>query len=135
MSEIGEFREEFNEFVQEVRQGFKFFNQQFEQIDKRFEQIDKRFEHVDQRFDRLEQRMDANDKQHEAMIRRLDNLEKESVLIYSTMGELHQESMNRMDKQDNRFDRIESHLKEKWNNPDVLIRLKAVEEVVANHFQ
>ena len=128
MSEIGEFREEFNEFVQEVRQGFKFINQQFEQIDKRFE-------HVDQRFDRLEQRMDANDKQHEAMIRRLDNLEKESVLIYSTMGELHQESMNRMDKQDNRFDRIESHLKEKWNNPDVLIRLKAVEEVVANHFQ
>lgn len=128
MSEIGEFREEFNEFVQEVRQGFKFFNQQFEQIAKRFEQ-------VDQRFDRLEQRMDANDKHHEAMIRRLDNLEKESVLIYSTMGELHQESMNRMDKQDNRFDRIESHLKEKWNNPDVLIRLKAVEEVVANHFQ
>ena len=121
MSEIGEFREEFNEFVQEVRQGFKFINQQFEQIAKR--------------FDRLEQRMDANDKQHEAMIRRLDNLEKESVLIYSTMGELHQESMNRMDKQDNRFDRIESHLKEKWNNPDVLIRLKAVEEVVANHFQ
>ena len=114
MSEIGEFREEFNEFVQEVRQGFKFINQW---------------------FDRLEQRMDANDKQHEATIRRLDNLEKESVLIYSTMGELHQESMNRMDKQDNRFDRIESHLKEKWNNPDVLIRLKAVEEVVANHFQ
>ena len=128
MSEIGEFREEFNEFVQEVRQGFKFINQQFEQIDKRFE-------HVDQRFDRLEQRMDANDKQHEATIRRLDNLEKESVLIYSTMGELHQESMKRLDKQDNRFERLESQLREKWNNPDVLIRLKAVEEVVANHFQ
>lgn len=114
MSEIGEFREEFNEFVQEVRQGFKFINQ---------------------RFDRLEQRMDANDKQHEATIRRLDNLEKESVLIYSTMGELHQESMKRLDKQDNRFERLESQLREKWNNPDVLIRLKAVEEVVANHFQ
>ena len=56
LSELREFRAEFDASRLEVNSRFEQVDSRFEQVDSRFEQVDSRFEQVDSRFEQMDQR-------------------------------------------------------------------------------
>ena len=56
LSELRDFRGEFDTFCLRNDEQFENVNERFEKVDERFEKVDERFEKIDERFDQMDQR-------------------------------------------------------------------------------
>ena len=76
LSELREFRAEFDASRLEVNSRFEQVDSRFEQVDSRFEQVDSRFEQVDSRFEQVDSRFEQVDSRFEQVDSRFEQMDQ-----------------------------------------------------------
>ena len=103
----------------------------FDKLDERLDRVDERLAGVDERLDGIDERLDGIDEKLSKMDKKIDANHDEVMTLCRQLDQTDRMILGKVNELDQRMQCVESVLKERWDIPNMKIRLDVVENKVS----